>query len=134
MQRFFRYILKTWMPSHVKRMVFCVTVYGHIASEKGYRVGSRELAQLNKALKLAKHVKGMVFPVTWSDAIWDSIPTPPLDDDKRRTFCDSVLKHTPDYLFYDTAKMENDLNTVLNVFFQERKVAESIDNIRAHGA
>lgn len=132
MRKLFRSIFKALAPSHIKRLIFCVTVYGHIASETGYRVGERELAQLNKALKLAKRVKGMVFPIAWSDAIWDSIPTPPLDDDKRRTFTDSVLKHTPDYLFYEQGKMESDLNKVLDVFFQERHVTDAVCSIRGN--
>lgn len=134
MQKLLRKVFKVLFPDHIKRIIFCVTVYGHIASETGYRVGDRELAQLNRALKLAKRVKGMVFPVAWSDAIWDSIPTPPLDDDKRRTFTDSVLKHTPNYLFYGSEKMESDLNTVLDVFFQEREVSDVTASIRGTGA
>lgn len=132
MRKLFRNIFKALLPSHIKRLIFCVTVYGHIASETGYRVGERELTQLNKALKLAKRVKGMVFPIAWSDAIWDSIPTPPLDDNKRRTFTDSVLKHTPDYLLYEQMKMESDLNKVLDVFFQERIVTDCVHHIRGN--
>lgn len=128
MQRLFLKLLKVLLPSHVKRIIFCVTVYGHIASETGYRIGTRELSHLNKLLKLAKNVKGMVFPIAWSDAIWASIPTPPLDDDKRRTFTDSVLKHAPECLFYERERMEADLNSVLDVFFKEREKPDSTDS------
>jgi len=130
MRKFMIAFYKAVLPGHIKRVIFCVTVYGHIASETGYRVGARELSQLNKVLKLAKNVKGMVFPVAWSDAIWSAIPAPPLDDDKRRTFIDSVLKHTPNYLLYGTEKMEGDLNAVLTVFFKEQILADTIDVIR----
>lgn len=134
MQKLFRNILKLLFPEHIKRIIFCVTVYGHIASETGYRVGDRELTQLNRALKLAKRIKGMVFPIAWSDAIWSAIPTPPLDDDKRTTFITSVLEHTPVYLFYESEQMKADLNKVLDVFFQEREISDCITDIREHGA
>lgn len=124
MQKLLHALYKAILPDHVKRIIFCVTVYGHIASITGYRLGDQELTRLNRVLKLAQNVKGMVFPIAWSDAIWASIPTPPLNDAKRKTFIDSVLLHTPSYLFYERAKMETDLTGLLQVFFDEKKSAD----------
>ena len=118
--RFVSNVVVGLFPDHIKRMIFCTTVYAHLALKIGIELTDSELEKVNRTLKLAHNLDSLNVPAGFSEAIWAAIPCPPLDADKRTDFCDTVLSKAVGWLQYGTEeKMRDDLNRLLSLFYQE---------------
>lgn len=123
-------LISKFIPEKGKRIFFCVTVYSHLAARFSITVADKELLRLSEQLKFrlngkteSKKVLSMRFPCFWSEVIWEAIPSPPLDVEKRTKFCETVLSSTPPWLKYNREEvMKNDLNRLLSLFYKEHEM------------
>lgn len=116
----FKFILNAILPRHVKRMLFCASVYAYIATKYHITPDQRRLSQMNDDLHLANRATSLICPCEWSKAVWHSLPTPPLDEIKVQRYIDIVIANTPSYLHYGRPEdIAIDLEWILSYIFTD---------------
>lgn len=117
----FNVILTTFLPRHIKRLLFCGSVYAQVATKYKIAPTTARLIRLNKLLKLANRSLSIECPCNWAKIMWKELPEPPFDNEKIETFATVVLKYTPSYLMYSRElDMMEDVAKILKFIVEDK--------------
>lgn len=117
-------ILTAILPRHIKRLLFCGSVYAQVATKYKIAPTTARLIRLNKLLKLAHRSLSIECPCSWAKIMWKELPEPPFDNKKIETFAVVVLKYTPSYLMYSRElDMADDVTKILRFIVEDKDFA-----------
>ena len=123
-----------YLPRRVKRIFACGTIFTHVLLKNKISQKDSYLSRLRSKLNLKCKLGAIKFVSPYSEIVWHTLPTPPLDEMKVERFVKEVMAKIPEHWRYARQDdMEKDLAEVLRLAYDiiEEKHDDTEDHSHA---